>query len=425
MRRTVRTAVPAGVGPGPETGLHPWSESKVVAWVDVRRPDEFVRFAAMTTSSGRIADAPWVAPVTAVVAAVLVLVVGLQRDVFTEPGAETVLVLAAGLPWFVDACTRHFPRTLWVIVVVGATTYLYGWRPVTLDFSPFFLVYVVGTMATVLPTRASAAVAVLAAGPGIVLDLSGRTTGSLIWVFGITMAWFFGFGFRQQLVLLAELESAQSTVAEAAAASERQRLARELHDLIAHTLAVTMLHLTGARLALDDGDTAEARSGLEQAERTGREAMAELRRTVGLLGPGPPGEGPVAPPAPTARDVPLLIDGFRAAGLEVRAVVRGDLDRVPDGPGLAVYRVVQESLTNAAKHGAESSVPVAVEVSVDDAGDAVRVRVTNPMPATAGDDGGEGYGVRGMHERVALLHGGLRAGRHGERWVVDAEIPIR
>lgn len=361
-----------------------------------------------------IADAPWVAPTTAIVAAVLMLAVGLQRDAFTSPSWDTVLVLIAGVPWFIDSLTRKFPRSLWIVMTVGATTVMFGARTQELDYAPFFLVYLAGTMATVLDTKVSAVVAALAIAPGIVLDVASDVDGSVIWLFGTTMAWFFGYGFRAQLSLLGDLQRAQAEVAESAALAERQRVAREVHDLIAHSLSVSMLHVTGARLALADGDTDEALAGLEQAEKTGREAMTEIRRTVGLLGPG----SATAPPAPGAIDVPTLVDGFRDAGLAVDLSIEGDLTTVASGPGLALYRVVQESLTNVAKHGAGAArVAVVVREGL------ARVEVSGPAPATV-PSGNDGLGILGMKERVGLLGGSLSAGPTGGDWVVDASIPL-
>jgi signal transduction histidine kinase len=373
-------------------------------------------YAARVDTGTRIADAPWIAPTTAIVAGAIGLAVGLQRHVFTEPSWQTVLVLLAVAPWVIDAYTRRFPRTVWVVVVVASTTALYGGWPQDVDYAPFFLIYLAGTMATMLSTRASVAAAAVAIGPGIVLDVAGDVDGSIIWLLGVTMAWFFGFGFRAQLTLLAQLQEAQSTLAETAAATERQRLAHEIHDLIAHSLSVTMLHITGARMALRDGDPDEALAGLEQAETTGREAMVEIRRTVGLLGPG---GSPTAPAAPTAADVTVLVEGFRDAGLDVQPTIAGDLASVPPAPGLAVYRVVQESLTNAAKHATRG--PVRVDVDCDDHRVRVVVRNVGSMRQPCSTDG---LGIRGMTERVALLGGTLAAGPHGREWVVDATIPL-
>jgi signal transduction histidine kinase len=205
------------------------------------------------------------------------------------------------------------------------------------------------------------------------------------------------------------------------ATGERQRLAREIHDLVAHSLAVTMLHLTGARLALKDAETDEAIDALDEAERAGREAMAEIRRTVGLLGPAE--SGAATPPTPKAVDVPALVGDFRTAGLEVEAHLNGCLESVPLTAGVALYRIVQESLSNAVKHA--SGQPVRLEVHV--ASGVVRATISNPLAtpfvsSPQGSDGG--HGVRGMSERAKALDGALQAGSQARTWVVEATIPM-
>jgi signal transduction histidine kinase len=205
------------------------------------------------------------------------------------------------------------------------------------------------------------------------------------------------------------------------ATGERQRLAREIHDLVAHSLAVTMLHLTGARLALKDGETDEAIDALDEAERTGREAMAEIRRTVGLL--GPVASGAATSPTPKAADVPALVGDFRAAGLVVEARLNGTLESVPLTAGVALYRIVQESLSNAVKHA--SGQPVRLEVDVGSA--VVRATISNPLgppqvSSTHVSDGG--HGVRGMSERAKALDGAFQAGSQAGAWVVEATVPM-
>ena len=117
-----------------------------------------------------------------------------------------------------------------------------------------------------------------------VLALLGVAATPASLLVGTAFAWLAGYEVRSQQRLMAQLVKAQSALADQAAATERQRIAREVHDLLAHTLSITMLHLTAARLALEDTDVAEARSALLEAEKTGREALRETRQAVGLLG---------------------------------------------------------------------------------------------------------------------------------------------
>lgn len=219
---------------------------------------------------------------------------------------------------------------------------------------------------------------------------------------------------RRQRDLLAQLQAAQADLARRVQIDERNRIARELHDVIAHSLTVSLLHLSAARLALEDADRDEAKCALDEAERVGRQSLDEARHAVGLLRRDG-GSDPTAP-LPGSVDLPALVERFRAAGADVRASVQGDLDVVPTTVGLATYRILQEALTNAVKHAPQS--PSVVQVRVN--GSSVRLIVD-----TAGPPGtGSGLGLVGIRERAESLGGRLFAGPGGNGWLVDAEIPL-
>jgi signal transduction histidine kinase len=176
-----------------------------------------------------------------------------------------------------------------------------------------------------------------------------------------------------------------------------------------------MLHLSGARLALAAGDTDEATAALADAEAAGRSAMAEIHRSVGLLGHG---DG-TDPPTPCAADLPELVDGFRRAGLDVRFCLDGDLAAVPLASGLTAYRLVQESLSNAVKHAPGAAVELNIRVDSDE----LTIRAVNAVMAATPRASSGGNGVRGMAERAALLGGTVVAGNGDGTWKVDAHIP--
>ena len=348
-------------------------------------------------------------------ALVLFVAVGWQRSIFLHPRLTTLLVVLAAAPWVVNRFWPHVPWPVWTAVVLAAVTALM-WRAPKTDFAPFFFVYLSGTMATSRPRRVSLLVSVLCCLPVISMEAAGRYGGSVIWSFAVTSAWFFGIGYQWQSSLLGQLRAAQADLADRAAADERRRIAGEIHDLVAHTLAVTVLHLGGARLSLQDGESAEALEALGQAEKAAREAMADIRGTVGLLG----GSGGSTGALPALTDVPRLVDSYSDAGLDVR--MRYELDGAAVGAttGLAAYRIVQEALANAARHAAGQ--PVDVEVSCDGSG--LLIAVENPLPPGWAPSGRDGMGLPGMKERAAVAGGRAEAGRCDRGWRVTARLPL-
>jgi signal transduction histidine kinase len=227
---------------------------------------------------------------------------------------------------------------------------------------------------------------------------------------------------RRQAVWMASRSAARQRQAEQAAAAERARIARELHDIIAHHLSVVVLHAAGAR-ASGGADSAT----LEEIEHSGRQALTETRRLFGVL--RDPDEQTGRAPQPGISELPALVGRLRAAGLEVSLSIDGDDTVLPPAVNLSAYRIVQEALTNVLKHVG----PARAEVTVDCTDIAVTIEVTDDGPANpappavngAGEAGG-GQGLVGMRERVAVFGGDLRAGpRPGGGFAVCAWLPIR
>lgn len=209
--------------------------------------------------------------------------------------------------------------------------------------------------------------------------------------------------------LMAERQLAQRTLAD-----ERRRLAGDVHDLVGHTLSASMLHTTAARLSVrSDPDAAIA--SLERAEQQGRRSMNDIRSVVRLLRDDP---GTV-PTAPGASELPQLIEVFVSAGADITFRSSGDLDDLPAPSALTVYRVVQEGLTNAVRHGTGG-----IDVTVDHAGDVVEVEISNERPHRSAA-ASPGNGLLGMRERVNAIDGTLEVGATGggHRWVLHARIP--
>jgi signal transduction histidine kinase len=223
---------------------------------------------------------------------------------------------------------------------------------------------------------------------------------------------------RRQAASLAARSTALQRQAEQAAAGERARIARELHDIIAHHLSVVVLHAAGAR-ASGGADPAT----LEEIEHSGRRALTETRRLFGVL--RDPDEQTGRAPQPGISELPALAGSLRAAGLEVSLSVDGDHTALPSAVNVSAYRIVQEALTNVLKHAG----PARAEVTVGCADSAVTIEVTddgpgNPAVKGAGEAGG-GQGLAGMRERVAVFGGDLRAGpRPGGGFTVCARLPV-
>ena len=222
--------------------------------------------------------------------------------------------------------------------------------------------------------------------------------------------------YTQSRALAAE-RSALAVEHDRATMAERNRIAREIHDLVAHSLSITMLHITGARRALTDGDDVdEAVAALRDAERVGRQAMNDIRQTVSELAT----EGDPNRPLPTADDLPELVESVRGAGLVASYAVEGDTSRLPPSAGLGLYRVVQESLANVTKHAPGS--PAHVTLSVAPAEARLTVRSTRTRATLPTDD--RGTGITGMRARAKQLGGRVSAGPVGDHWVVDLSVPL-
>jgi signal transduction histidine kinase len=205
--------------------------------------------------------------------------------------------------------------------------------------------------------------------------------------------------------------------------AERNRLARELHDSVGHALTVATLQAAAARKLLD-ADPAFARQALAAVEDAGRSALDDLDHVLGLLRDGDGGDAATAP-QPTLADLERLLADTRAAGVEVRAELAGDLERVPAAVSREAYRIVQEGLTNALRHA--GPVPVTLRLAVS--ADRLTLELTNPLAAGSaarrGPGPGGGRGLRGIGERVAILGGRTAAGPDGDRWRVEVGLPLR
>jgi signal transduction histidine kinase len=381
-------------------------------WVASGLPDYPLWIAALIDSS---------ALVTAVVAIV-------QRRGEGAPLAA-ILMLVALLPWLIEVWGRARAWPAFVVLTGGATLALIVARPVEYEFVLFLLVLMVGHVTAV--AGLSRGVAVLVAGEAVIVA-AGRwgevaTPELVIWAVAVAVGLDIGFIMRTQQLRI-EAQAREHEVRERQAVlEERQRIAREVHDLVGHSLSVTMLHLTAARRDLEEvaagrASVEEALEALTEAERVGRRAMADIRSTVALLGRDAAAATAATATAAAAprglADLPALVAEFRRAGVDVDLVSSGEPARVPEATGLGLYRIVQESLANVAKHAPGSRATVRLDLAADPG----QLVVANELPRGSRRNVG-GSGLGGMAARAEQLGASFTAGPQGRSWVVRVGLP--
>ncbi|WP_433227900.1 sensor histidine kinase [Actinomadura formosensis] len=216
------------------------------------------------------------------------------------------------------------------------------------------------------------------------------------------------------------LERERDNEVKVAMAAERARIARELHDVVAHNVSVIVVQADGASYAIDT-DVGRARQALDTISSTGRLALAEMRRLLGVLREDD--DAGAFAPQPGVAELADLVEQVRASGLAVTYEVDGVPAAMSQGRQLTVFRIVQEALTNALKHAGPR---VNVSVRLRYADDALEIRVEDDGRGAAAFDDGRGHGLAGMRERVAVYGGGVRAApRPGGGFEVVATLPVR
>jgi signal transduction histidine kinase len=233
------------------------------------------------------------------------------------------------------------------------------------------------------------------------------------WTAGTTFTVLAAVLVRHQIVLVEQMRRLQADLAQRERADERTRIARELHDVIAHGLTVSLLHVSSARLAVEH-DPSDAARSLADAERLTRQSLDDVRATVGMLR-SPDDDERVERPAPGIADLQQLVDDLRAAQADVLLSLAGDLTDIPAPTGTTVYRIVQEALTNASRHAPGRAVQV--QVAVDDD----RVDLTVESGGAPGH--GTGMGLLNMEERAQAVGGTCVSGPGGRGWIVHASLP--
>jgi signal transduction histidine kinase len=340
-------------------------------------------------------------------------------------GALLAVLTAAPIAW-----RRRWPMSVLVVTAVAAVAYeVLGYAT---SIAPFGLLVALYTVAAHCDrARSRLAALLVAVGLGIVLltarwEVNLGTIISNFVVFGT--AWVIGDNLKTRRAFVASLHeraerAEQTRVAEAerAVAEERTRIARELHDVVAHSMSVMVVQAGAARRVLDR-EPDRAAEALQAIETTGREALTEMRRLLGVL--RDQGEArPELAPQPTIDGIGSLVEHFADAGLPVTLERFGVERELPAGIGLSAYRIVQEGLTNALKHaGPDTRVEVKVRYRDDD----IEVEVLDDgRGVTSSPPDGSGHGLVGMRERVDVCGGDLKAGpRPGGGFAVRARLPV-
>jgi signal transduction histidine kinase len=359
----------------------------------------------------------------------------------TTAGARQASVVAA--PVFALAMSapvvlrRRYPIGAFAAVVIfGGLQVLTRPRPLGSDLAVIVLLY---TVAAYRPRSVSvpalvicllgSLVAIFAWMPSHVVDSTWAFGGVaavfagpalLAWLLGDSMQWRRGY-YRGLEERAARAERERDAQAQIAVAAERARIARELHDVVAHHVSVMVVQADGAAFALK-ASPERAQQALTDISGTGRQALAEMRRLLGVLRSADDDSAELEP-QPGVEQLAGLLQQARAAGLPVSFAVEGVPRTLPAGAALAAYRIVQESLTNARKHGGPT---VTASVTLRFCQQQLAIKVTDDGPrrgaAIHGD--GQGHGLIGMRERVEVYGGSVSAGPWPGGWRVLATLPL-
>lgn len=343
-------------------------------------------------------------------------------------GPAPVLALLYAVTSLALMWRRRAPLALLAFVVTAdAVYYLAFGAPEGLGsmLPTLIAFYAVGRYAAPGAIRLAAPLVLLGIAVHELTDPAFALTGGevILWAV-VASAWPVGYAFQRRAreadaltAYAQQLAGDREALARAAVADERARIARELHDVVGHGLSVAVLQLVAADGLLDKKRLPAARARLSQAERAAREALAEMRRLLGLLD-----EDAQATAAPRAglRQLDQLLADTRAAGAKITVHIDGDPIELPPGLDLAAFRILQESITNVLKHARPPCAdvriryrPDSLDLDVDDYG------------ATAGEPAPGGRGLTGMRERAALYGGELHVGpRPGGGYSVQARLPF-
>ncbi|QYJ03208.1 hypothetical protein KUV85_12790 [Nocardioides panacisoli] len=386
---------------------------------------------------------PWWVPLISFIAQVVcvLLALGLRDALWPLGPLHLTLLLVAvtpvvqlgfgrWLPWYLDPLGSLLAAGLLLATPVAGELS-------ALDAAPALLMFATAESTARDGIRQGGVVGAVSAALLAVAAAYGDLAGVGVHLLTVLLGHVVGAMLLWQMRALAAERAARERAWQQATLAERQRIAREIHDLVAHSLSVTLLHLTGARHALrdlagagdgaspgagdGDGTVAEVDAALGDAEQIGRQAIADIRRTVGALADGPAETHPL----PGAEGIEGLVQQMRDAGMRVTYDGSGPVGSLPPVAGLGLYRIAQESLANVAKHAATAAASVEVRVTGRGARMVVRNELVGADPLLGRISVGEGSGLAGMATRARQLGGTLTSGPEGRDWVVDLRLPAR
>ena len=372
--------------------------------------------------------------VALVLLAVMVLSIAGKAPQSGQRGGEVlayVLSLGLCLPFAVH---RRHPMAALAIVSGSLLVFSFFHYAAFPGLSLWVLVFAIAlhgsrrsALVALVVSLAVFSVALAAQPPGVATGAQWTST-----LLATAVAWLLGENQRNRRARIASLEERAARLerereerASQAVAEERLRIARELHDVVAHSMSVIAVQ-AGVGHHVIDSQPDQARAALAAIETTSRSALVEMRRLLGVLRPdGEPGSA--LAPAPGLSDVPDLVEQVRAGGVQAQVSVRGEPRELAPGMDLSAYRIVQEALTNVIKHGGTLA-----DVLLDYGADALVVQVSDrPAPGAArvvvpaaDGDGSSGHGLIGMRERVAVFGGEFEAAPvPGGGFRVTARLP--
>ncbi|GAA3264220.1 sensor histidine kinase [Streptomyces lavendulae] len=381
-----------------------------------------------------------------------VLLFGLSMLIVADDsgvGGTSTLHRLLAVPCVIALCTAVALRRRWTVpmfwLTVGAGAYQLVLGPTAnlFDFAMLVILYTVAAGDVPRWVSRTALGAGLLASP-LYFARFGVDKGpteaeaalfTLFMMVPFALAWVLGDSVRTRRAYYAQLvernqrlEKEREAQAKVAVAAERARIARELHDVVAHNVSVMVVQADGAAYVMDAAPE-QAKEALQTISGTGRQALAEMRRLLGVLRTGEPQESEDYVPQPDVEQIEVLVEQVRAAGLTVDFEVEGAPRRLPSGVELTAYRIVQEALTNTRKHGGPDA-RASVRLVYFDDGLGLLVEddgrgAAHELYEDGGADGA-GHGLIGMRERIGMVGGTLDAGpRPGGGFRISALLPLK